>query len=156
MELTLIRAPHGALLPSSDDDAEQLRRIKPGQAVRCEIHRIRNSQFHRKFFALVRYVYGLWTEFAQPATYRGHEVQPNFDRFRRDFTILCGYYMLVTNIKGEVRVEAKSISFANMDEAEFEQLYSKAIDVALQKVLPRGAHTEAKVREAVDRILEFA
>ena len=52
--MILVRAPHCALLPASDEDALRMMRIKPGEAVRCDVVRIRNGGFHRKFFALVK------------------------------------------------------------------------------------------------------
>ena len=67
--------------------------------------------------------------------YKGLLAQKSFERFRKDVTIAAGFYDVNVNLKGEVRAEAKSISFAKMEQHEFEEVYSKVADVLLQKVL---------------------
>jgi hypothetical protein len=62
----------------------------------------------------------------------------------------------VYNARGEVRVEAKSISFANMSEDEFEALYSDTINVILRKILTSSAMTEDQLRDHVDTVLRYA
>ena len=52
-------------------------------------------------------------------------------------------------------MEAKSISFASMDELEFTTLYSKTIDTILSRVLTDGRITEQALRDHVDRVLAF-
>ena len=81
---------------------------------------------------------------------------PDFDRFRKDLIILTGNFTAVYNARGEVRVEAKSISFAGMDEAGFEKLYSKTIDVILGKILAGGRMTEDQLRNHVENVLHYA
>jgi hypothetical protein len=41
-------------------------------------------------------------------------VQKNFDQFRKDLTILAGYYESTINLRGEVRLIAKSLNFSAM------------------------------------------
>jgi hypothetical protein len=94
------------------------------------------------------------SERIKPVTHRGQEVLPCFDRFRRDIQIMAGYYTCVYNAMGELRLEAKSISWAKMSEEEFAQLYSATIDVILQKVLPDVS--EDQLKRATEMTLSFA
>jgi hypothetical protein len=155
-ELICIRQPGGALHPATDEDSEALQKIKAGAAVRVEVKQIRNYKFHRKWFALAKYAFDIWEETMPPMEYKGQPVMPEFDRFRRDLTILCGYFDAVYNVRGEVRVEAKSISFVGMDEATFEKLYSKTIDVILAKILGGTGMTEDQLRGHVDNVLRYS
>lgn len=155
-ELTMIRQPGGALVPATDDDAEALRKIKAGNAVRVEVKKIRNYKFLQKWFTLAKFAFDIWSETVPPQEYKGQPVKPSFDRFRKDLIILCGRFDAVYNARGEVRVEAKSISFANMSEEEFEGLYSDTIDVILSKILSDSDMTEETLRNHVETVLHYA
>lgn len=124
-----------------------------------EPHEMRNGAFFKKWFVLIEMAYSYWSEAVKPLEYRGQPVLPTFKRFRNDVTILCGYYEAVTNIKGEVRIEADSISWASMDEETFRKLYDQTIQVLLQKVFNGSVckeWTEAELRSVADQILQFA
>lgn len=54
-----------------------------------------------------------------------------------------------------MRLEAKSISFANMSEEEFEALYSETINVILAKILGGTRMTEEQLRNHVDNVLAY-
>lgn len=154
--LHLIRTASGAFVPATDEDREAAKRFKTGTTVRMELRSMRNGEFHRKFFALVKVAYDLWADTMPAQEYRGQPVLPDFDRFRRDLTIMAGFFRPVWNARGELRVEAESLSWATMTEERFEQLYSKTIDVILQKILPDKGLTEPELRHWADRVLEFA
>lgn len=146
---------NGCLAPASERDAERLKRFKPGADVSCELKLIRNGSFHRKYFALLNFIFGIWEETMPRRRWRNHEVRASFERFREDIIILTGRFDAIYNIQGEVRMEAHSISFARMEQEEFEALYSQTIDVALQKVLNRPDLDEATVRRTVDDLLRY-
>lgn len=153
--MTMIRTAGGALAPMDEAGQDAVRKIKVGAVVRVDLTRMRNGAFHRKWFALLRLGFDLWSEHATMPTYRGQPVAPEFDRFRRDVTILAGFRKVVVNVRGEARVEAESVRWSEMSEERFEALYDKTIDVLLRRVLPDGVTTEARLREAVDLILGF-
>lgn len=147
------------LIPACEEASEWLRKKKLGATILVEPREMRNGAFHRKYFALLNLAFDYWKDNAETLEYRGERVLPDFERFRRDVIILAGFYKPVTNIKGEVRLEAESISFASMDEERFRQLYSATINVLLQRVFngrvcPKW--TEAELRSVADQILEFA
>ena len=154
-EIFLRKLANGTLAGATEEDQEALKRFKIGVAVRCEVKQIRNYEFLKKWFALVNFAFDQWSEFEMPE-YKGEKVQPNRDKFRRDVTILCGYSHPVVNVRGEVRVEADSISFANMSEDTFESLYQKTIDVILQKILYRKGYSEKQLRDLVEQTLAFS
>ena len=154
-EMLLMRTAGGTLAPQCDEDAERIRRYKVGATIRCVTSEIRNSAFHKKWWALAKLAFDLWSETMPDQEYRGQEVQRSFQRFRRDLIILAGHFQPVWAVNGEMRVEAKSISFARMDSETFEALYSATINAVLAKILTHTKLTEADLRAQVDRVLEF-
>jgi len=127
-EAFFIKVNSRTLTVASDADMELLSKIKAGEPVRMTFTRPRNYLFHRKFFSLITFAFDYWT----PP--ENHVAAPNLDRFRKDITILAGYYERSVRLDGSTRVEAKSISFASMGEDEFEKLYSSCIDVIIKRI----------------------
>jgi len=123
-EIVLTKMPGGVLAPIDPQAAEYIAKLKTGAAVRATVKQQRNPKFHRKFFALLNLAYDAW----EPAesTYKGRVVGKNFDQFRNEMAV---------NLRGETRVTAKSISFANMDQAEFDDLYNATVNVILKHIL---------------------
>lgn len=156
MEVLFTKGPNGALLPADDEQAALIKSLPTGGLVRAKISRVRNPQFMRKYFALLNYAYAMWQETQPPREWRGQEVRTSFERFREDVQILAGFGEPVFNVRGEMRLQSKSISFANMSETDFEQLYSHVIDVLLQKVLHSDRLTPEKLRTYVDQVLAFS
>ena len=156
MEIIFLKTPSGALVPMDDEQAEKLKRIKAGAVVRAEIAAMRNGAFHRKWFALAKFAYDMWVDCVPAQEYRGQPVQPVFEKFRKDLTILAGHFHPVFNINGTFKVEANSISWASMDDEEFAQLYSDTIDAILAKVLPRHGLNRETLAHHVDRVMDFA
>lgn len=142
----------GVLMPSGESDTDALMTIAEGETIRADIKRPRNVQFHRKYFALLDVLFNI---FDPPEVSHGGVVAvKNRERFRHDIAIATGHYELVVNIKGECKAEAKSISFASMDDVQFADLYSKTIDYGLLRI------AKGKTREQIDnwvaQIIEFS
>lgn len=155
-ELLLRKLADGTLLPADEESADALRKVKSGAVVRADVKQVRNYKFLQKYMVLIRFLYDIWEETAPRMEYRGQEVKPNLNRFRGDLQILAGHYTATYNIRGEVRLEPKSISFASMSEEEFAELYSRVIDVALSRVLNRPDLTPEIVRAHCESVLHFA
>ena len=155
MELSLIKLANGTLAPADEVSNDELAKVKTGAQLHGKFTRMRNAVMHRRYFALLNYAFDVWSEIAPRVEYKGEPVAPNFDVFRRNIAVLSGFYTPVFNLKGELRMEAKSISFASMDELEFTTLYSKTIDTILSRVLTDGRITEQALRDHVDRVLAF-
>jgi len=153
-ELVLTRTPSGALVPADAPSAEFVQKLKVGSGLKGEFKRQRNPRFHRKVFALFQLAYDIWD--APVLEYRGQPVAKNFDRFRRDLTILAGHYEAATNLRGEVRLEAKSLSFGAMDDEEFSEVYTSILTVVWERVLKaHGYKSAAEVDHIVENLLRF-
>lgn len=151
----LTKTLSGALIPL-DPENEQFKRFKSGSIIRCEVKEMRNGKFFRKWFALVKIAFDMWTEVGHTLKYKGESVLPNFDRFRKDITVLAGYYEATYNVKGEIRLEPKSLKWSNMTEMEFGELYKKTVTVILEKIIPNRGLTPEELDDWVERVLNFA
>jgi hypothetical protein len=151
-EIVLTKTAGGALIPLDPQAASYIANLKLGGGVTATVKKHRNPAFHRKFFALLNLAFDAWEPGIKE--HRGMIVQKNFDRFRKDIIISCGFYDVTVNLRGDVRAEAKSINFSSMDEDEFADLYDKAIAVILSKILTN--YTRADLDATVDRLMQFA
>ena len=138
-------------IPVDQQAIDYISKKKEGAGLRCEIKEIRNYKFHKKYFSLLNYAFDNW----EPGEVNGKYGKPqkNFERFREDIIILSGYYESVIRINGEVVIKAKSISFANMSQEEFEKLYSNTIDVILQRILRN--YTKQDLEQVVQRVIGY-
>lgn len=150
-DLFLMKAAGNVLVPCDEPARATIATWPAGQGIRAKVTRARNVKFHRKFFALLQLGFDTWEPAAME--YEGAPAVKNFERFRKDVIVLAGYYTRTVNLKGEIRLEAESISFSNMDEDRFDQVYNRVADVLLQKVLTR--YTREDLDRVVDQLLAF-
>ena len=144
MKVSFIKQAGGTLVPASDIEAERLTKFKTGELFEVDIKNSRNPAFHRKVFAFFNFCFDHWQgdqTFLSPAA--------QFDVFRANITVLAGYKDVLVNLKGEVRIEAKSISYASMKPEEFEQFYHALVNAACTHIF----HNCRK--EVEDRLLSF-
>jgi hypothetical protein len=141
------------LVPCEENSRAWFAKLKPGEVVHAAFKRCRNYKFLKKYFALLNVGFENW----EPGEVDSKHGKPekNFDRFRADCTILAGYFETTIRLDGSVRIEPKSISFANMEEEEFEKLYSATINVFLKHVYGAGMSRE-EVDRIVNQYMEFA
>ncbi|MFA7302029.1 MAG: DUF1367 family protein [Candidatus Shapirobacteria bacterium] len=132
MKITITKAANGLHL-ADEESTEALAKVKVGTALVCNVTQPRNYNFHKKYFALLDYAFDIWQP--EEKTYKDQVIQKNKERFRKDIQIMAGYYEACVNIKNEVRLESKSISFGSMEQDEFEKLYQSVITVLIDKVL---------------------
>ena len=78
MKIHLIKTMQGALIPAGEEDADALKRFRVGGMINAEITQMRNAQFFKKWFKLVRVAYDLWIELSEMPLYKGEKIQPNF------------------------------------------------------------------------------
>ncbi|MYM81137.1 DUF1367 family protein [Duganella sp. FT50W] len=140
------------LVPHDEAAAAFIQKMKAGELTHADFKRVRNYRFHKKYFALLDFAFEQW-EPRDGLTYQGMPVAKNKERFRKDLIILAGFYESTVNLRSEVRLEAKSISFGLMDEVEFEQLYNATVDVVLRRILTR--YTRQDLDEVVNQLLRF-
>lgn len=70
--------------------------------------------------------------------------------------IECGYYDVVRLPDGSLQKKARSISFARMSQAEFNEFYKAAFGVCWRFVLSRHFDSPAEVDNAINRMLDMA
>lgn len=122
----------GVFTPESEVVAESLKRFKNGEPYCVEIKRSRNPHFHRKVFAFFGFCFQYWS--GDKAGLENMEESTQFDRFRKDLTILAGFYQQSVRLNGDIRTEAQSLSYENMEQDEFEKVYSALINAALKHI----------------------
>lgn len=158
MEILLIKTPAG-FMPADDEAQQQMRKFRLGSLAKLDVVQMRNGAFFRKWWALVKLGYDYFVDTCETQEYKGQQVRPEFDRFRKDVTILAGFYRPVWNVNGEMRIEPESLAWANMTEERFDKLYSATIDVLLKKVFNgkrMQSWTEEELRSVANQISEFA
>ncbi len=151
----MTKSPSGALLPASDEELEKLSRFKTGSIIRGSFTLVRNYKFLCKTFTLLNLCYDKFKDSVRPAEYKGVQATPCFETWRENFIILAGHYIVTFNIRGEIKLKAKSLSFAKCSEEEFEKIYSDLINCALKHVYDKSM-TEKQLRDLVEQILRYA
>ena len=116
MKFQLVRTLNGFKF-AHDSDLEKGRKIKVGDFVNCDIKKPRNYMFHKKFFALIELVF------------QNQDLTDDKDNLRAYLTVKAGFYETIKSDIG-VMYLPKSISFAKMDEIEFEELFIKFLNVS--------------------------
>lgn len=161
-EFGLVKMSNGELRGFRQDDDKAWKRFKawwkrlePGEFFTLSYKRPRNGKVHRKFFAMLNYAFQHW----EPArarkrlTYKGLPIEKNFDAFREQVTILAGFYEASYDLKGRVKLKAKSIAYDKMDDDEFVRLYEAVFDVLMKHVFIN--HTREDLREVIAKLEEF-
>jgi hypothetical protein len=155
-ELLLVRTSTGTLAPMDDEGAEWLRKRRVGSTVRGKFSEMRNGGFHRKFFKMLDFGYGIWAETKPPMEYRGEKILPDREAFRERMIILAGFSRMVFTLDGQgFELKAKSIRWDRMEQDEFEALYSAVLNRLLSDVIGAGGMTREQVDEAVDNLMRF-
>lgn len=123
------------LKPAYNQDYDNIKqfKFKIGETYEIDIKKPRNLKFHKKYFALLNLVY------------ENQEYFNDFESFREYIVIKSGYYIKTVTAKGEF-YKAKSISFASMDNYEFEKLFDKTLDVVIDEFLPL---TKDEIKEEI-------
>lgn len=140
MTAILMTRTLSGLAPDDESATAVLRRIKPGDVVRVEVRRPRNLSAHRRFFALVNLVYTNSEKFPSP------------DVARRVLTCRAGHALpYIIESTGEVLLIPESISFANMDQDEFDAFWQRVVKVVCEEILPgvTEADIEAEILSCV-------
>ena len=131
------------LVPMYDSDLEERKKLKRGDRVLCRITKPRNYEFHKKFFALVRLTYeNLPEHLHSMLRIRSEEDMLTSIKLELGYADKLWY-------SGKQIAVPKSISFAAMDQAEFERFFARAVDLVLTLYL-RGTDRKELLDE-VDR-----
>lgn len=149
------KGPGDVLVPVDENAKKLVASVAFGDGFSVEAKKARNIKFHRLFFALLNFAFDMWDPPAE-REFRGQPIQKNFERFREEVLILAGHYDPVYSLDGSLKLEAKSIAFANCDEHEFRGVYGAVLNVVWDRVF-RGAHFRSKdeVEEVVRQLLAY-
>ena len=126
----------GRIKPLYNSDYDVFKKLKKNTPLEFEVKQKRNYQFHKKGMALFN------------LGFENQDQIKSFDNYRKIMTMKAGYYDTEVTDKGVVYF-AKSISFANMDENDFNDLY-KALTHVIAKEL--GLEDET-VRNEINNFL---
>ena len=116
MKITIVKQLNGSFKVAYDSDYEKAKKLKVNTEYQCEVKRPRNYEFHKKYFALITMVFN------------NQEKYINIDHLRKDLTIASGFYTKRFDINDNEILEPDSISFGNMKQDVFDDLYSKTLD----------------------------
>lgn len=155
MKCIFEKASGDVLIPVDENGKKLVAAVALGEGFSVEIKKARNIKFHRLFFALLNFAFEMWDP-PESREFRGQKIQKNFDRFREEVLILAGHYEPTYSLDGSLKLEAKSIAFANCDEHEFKTVYSAVLDVVWERIF-RQAHFRSKdeVEGVVAQLLAY-
>lgn len=128
------------LIPMYNSDLDEKHRLRIGDNVLCTIKRPRNYEFHKKYFALLRLT----------VANLPHLIQQQMQIFTEEDLLDClkiDLGLFTTRWHGGRQiVKTGSISFAKMDNTEFEKFFSRSVD-AILRIYLRGTDRQALIEE---------
>ena len=128
MDIYLTKDDQGRFLPAFNTDHDLSKKIKTGEIVKVAMTRPRNPGFHRKFMAMIKMFHDNLPEELDNQI-------PTFNNMLDVVKVLAGHYTILHFPDGTISKVPKSISFGSMDDLEFEEFYSKSLDVGLKHFL---------------------
>ena len=120
MRVRLVKL-NGALWAYNSESEEVINKLSENEVYYYDVKKERNPQFHAKLFVL--FTIG----------YQNVETKLPFDAWRKIKTMEAGYFDSWTTEKGTY-FEAKSLSFEKMSQEEFDDLYSKVLQVIANEI----------------------
>lgn len=134
MKVNFLKCAGGVLTPASDIEAERMSRIKTGLICEIDIKggEKRNRGYHKKIFSFMNFCFQYWCANNTEVEFQCEAAQ--FDYFRKRLAIQAGYYDYVVDLNGSTMIQARSISYDNMSQEEFEQFGSAIINAAIATV----------------------
>lgn len=132
MKIPMIKNAGGVFCPADEMYLPVLQGFKNGELYNVEIKKTRNPAFHRKVFSFFKFCFDHWS--ADKTDWKYFDEKKQFDTFRKHLTVLAGFKDVTYNLDGGLRVEAQSLSYANMEQDEFESCYKALIRAAISNI----------------------
>ena len=107
------------LIPASERDEDQFAKLRRNTEYKCDLKKARNPDHHRKGFALIDLIFN------------SQEAYLTLEDMLTELKLLTGWYVEHVRSSGELVYIPKSISFADMDQLEFETFYDRVLDLAI-------------------------
>ncbi|EJY0882929.1 DUF1367 family protein [Vibrio cholerae] len=86
-----------------------------------------------------------------------YAVEKSFLAYRRWVAVEAGFYTVIILPNGAIRKEPKSISFAKMDDHEFQELYRASFNVIWQQIVRPGGYlgSEQEMEKIVNQMMGY-
>ena len=132
MKFDLVKHKDGYFIPACDSDMKKAQKVGVGEVVRAKSSDQRNVRFLRKYWALVNVILENLPESVEDNLMQNHQ-------FRIKTKEDVHFYIKIKNgfvekkyigKDGNIAWVPKSIAFDKMNETEFEEFFSKAVDTA--------------------------
>lgn len=147
----LVQRKLSGLAPAYPSDADEIAKLKYDETYEVTIKQPRNIRFHKKFFALLNLTLVNLPEGFTLTTPDGQELPiKTVDDILWHVKMQTGHWETKYTLGGKVIYEPKSISFAAMDDTEFNDFYQKAVDVILKYFLPHTEQSELEEMVATE------
>lgn len=125
----LVKTAKGNLIPADEGDMEKLKKIPNGEFVKCEYKKTRNYRHHKKYWALIGIVYNNLPE-GLAETIRSEE------ELHTEVKMQAGVRQKRVSLSGKEYYIPGSIAFDKMSQEDFNEFYSKALDIICKWILP--------------------
>ncbi len=140
MKINLKKIQGGVFVAADDHEEEKAKNFANNEIYEAEIKLYKNPTFHSKMFVFFAFCFDHWkaTENLEFMDESGQR-----EVFRKNLTCIAGFYNEYFNLKGEVRIEAKSLAYGNMEEDEFRQCYKAIVNASLRTIF-KGCSDETE------------
>lgn len=124
------------LVPAFSKDKEQFDKMKNGELFKAPFSKARNARFLAKYWVLLDLVYNNLPDSFTLNSADGQILHiRNVEDINWHVKMQLGIYERRVTLGGKVMFEAGSISFAAMDEDQFQEFYDNAINVVIKHFL---------------------
>lgn len=131
MNIDLVMTPRRHIVPATEQDKDKLRIIRAGDLLPCVLSKSpRNGDHHRKFMALAQFVA------------ENHPRYQTIEDVLVQLKVRTGHAKTLFTDAGRVFYELRSISWREMDEAEFVQWSEKAKRVVFDELFPQFTNAD--------------
>lgn len=134
MDSFICKVHLGSLKPVDQAGLDILAKIGQGMDVVIAIKRARNSRQHRLYWALMSLIYPQQERYA------------TVEQLSNAIKCAVGWCDEIPLKRHRVMAIPKSISFANMKQADFEEFFDKVINLVVTKILPGVEQQDLKDR----------
>lgn len=121
--------------PADEASSDAMKSYKIGDTFRASVVKPRNLRNHRRWWALCNLIY------------QNSDQYKSVDQVHDHLKILAGHCtQIVSKSTGEVYLVAESISFGKLDEAQFQEVFQRAVIAVTEHIIP-GIDTDDVVYE---------
>lgn len=113
--------PLRCIVPSGHHDQTEFDKLRPTNEYKIDARKARNPDHHRKGFALINLIF------------ENQEKYTTIEHLLTELKLRVGWYTEHVRTSGELVMIPKSISFADMDQTQFEEFYNRVTDIAIQE-----------------------